>query len=517
MKIRLKKVKEARLHPALVFLILTFIVMIISSVGHFFHLETSYYAVNSVTGNIDSQTVTINSLFNRTGLQYLISNLLTNFTSFVPLGTLIVGLMGIGVAYKSGFLDTLFSMIAKNSPRKLITFLIVLLGVIFSIFYDVGYVILIPLAAILFLNLGRHPSAGICAAFAGITFGYGASIVANGLDAILLEYTQSAVTILDSTYDISVSSNLIFMIVSTFLIAYVGMIVTEKFIIPKLGKYHFSAEEQEVIEREPTSKEKKGVLIALLFLTVLILILIYCITPGLPFSGLLLYLKDDLYIEQLFGSNSYFYQGVVCIFSVLLMIAGLIYGLRVKTIHNNRDFVDGMNYYLKDLSSILVLVFFAAQFVLIFKQTNIGVFIVVSLSNFLNGLQLTGLSLVLIVFFVVMLCSVFVPTASTKWAILSPVVVPMFMQSSLTPEFAQAVFRAADSSVKGITPFFTYFVILIGFLQIYNKRKDDVITITDAMSLMIPYTIAFSVLWLFIVVCFYILGLPIGIGVSSVI
>ena len=233
MKIKLKRVKEARLHPALVFLILTFIVMIISSVGHFFQIEASYYTVNSVTGNIDSQVVTINSLFNRTGLQYLISNLLSNFTSFVPLGTLIVGLMGIGVAYRSGFLDTLFSMIAKKSPRKFITFLVVLFGVIFSIFYDVGYVILIPLAAILFLNLGRHPSAGICAAFAGITFGYGASIVANGLDATIIEYTESATKVLDSTYNISVNCNLYFMIASTLLIAYAGMIVTEKFIIPK--------------------------------------------------------------------------------------------------------------------------------------------------------------------------------------------------------------------------------------------------------------------------------------------
>lgn len=516
MRIKLKKVKNVRLHPALVFLILTLIVMVISSVGHFFNLETSYYTVNSATGNIDSQVVTINSLFNRTGLQYLISNLLTNFTSFIPLGTLIVGLMGIGVAYKSGFLDTLFSMIAKNSPRKFITFLIVLLGVIFSMFYDVGYVILIPLAAILFLNLGRHPSAGICAAFAGITFGYGANIVANGLDATLMEYTESATRILDSSYNITVNSNLIFMIVSTFLIAYVGMIVTEKFVIPKLGRYNFSEEEKEIIKREPTIKEKKGVLVSLLFLTIVILILIYCITPGLPFSGLLLYLKDDLYIEQLFGGNSYFYQGVVCIFSVLLMIAGLIYGLRVKTIKNNRDFVDGMNYYLKDLSSILVLIFFAAQFVLIFKQTNIGVFIVVSLSELLDSLQITGFALVIVVFLVAMICSIFVPVASTKWAILSPIVVPMFMQSSLTPEFSQAVFRAADSSVKGITPMFTYFVILIGFLQIYNKKKDDIVTITDAMGLMIPYTIAFSVLWLIIVICFYILGLPIGIGVSSV-
>ena len=193
------------------------------------------------------------------------------------------------------------------------------------------------------------------------------------------------------------------------------------------------------------------------------------------------------------------------------MFSGRIYGIRVGSIDDNRDFVDGMSYYLKDVASLLVLIFFASQFCLIFKETNIGLFIVASFSELLNGMQLSGLSLVVITFLVVAISSFFVPMASTKWAMLSPVIVPMFMQASMTPEFAMAVFRAADSSVKGVTPIFSYFVILIGFLHIYNKRKNDVITITDAMSLMVPYTIAFTVLWFIIILAFYIMGIPIGI------
>ena len=194
------------------------------------------------------------------------------------------------------------------------------------------------------------------------------------------------------------------------------------------------------------------------------------------------------------------------------MLAGLVYGLRVKTFKNNRDFVDGMNYYLKDLSSLLVLIFFAAQLCLIFKQTNLGVFVVASLTNWVSDLQLTGIVLVLVTFFLTLVSTLLVPVSSTKWAIITPIIVPMFMQSSLTPEFAQAVFRAADSSVKGITPLFTYFVILIGFLQIYNKKKDDPVTISRAISLMTPYTVAFTVLWLAIIIIFYTLGIPIGIA-----
>ena len=507
---RISKIKRVKLHPALVFLLLTFIVMIISSIGGILNLESSYYTVNAISGELETQVVNINNLFNRTGLQYLISNLLTNFTNFAPIGTFILGLMGVGVAYKSGFLNTLNKMIAKYAPRKFLTFLVVFLGVLFSMFYDVGYVILIPMAAILFRDLGRHPSAGICAAFAGITFGYGANIVANSLDSTLLAYTKTATTILDPTYKVATNGNIIFMIVSTFLISYVGMIITEKVIIPKLGKYTFEEEEKEEIKREPTSKEKKGVIISILSIILVLIPLIYCIIPGLPFSGLLLYLKDSNYVDQLFGSNSYFYKGSVSIFSCLLMLAGLVYGLRVKTIKNNRDFVDGMNYYLKDLSSLLVLIFFAAQFCLIFKQTNLGVFIVSYITNKIAGLELTGIVLVLITFLISLISSLLVPASSTKWAILSPIIVPMFMQSNLTPEFSQAVFRAADSSVRGITPLFTYFVILIGFLQIYNKKKDDTVTISKAVSLMTPYTIAFTFLWLAIVIVFYFLGISIG-------
>ena len=302
------------------------------------------------------------------------------------------------------------------------------------------------------------------------------------------------------------------MLVSTLLVAYIGTIITERVIIPKLGKYNFEEEEIENRKQEPTKTEIKGLIIAIISVVAILLPIIYCIIPGLPFSGLLLYLKDSGYVNQLFGSNSYFYKGSVFIFSFLLMLAGLVYGLRVKTFKNNRDFVDGMNYYLKDLSSLLVLIFFAAQLCLIFKQTNLGVFVVASLTNWVSDLQLTGIVLVLVTFFLTLVSTLLVPVASTKWAIITPIIVPMFMQSSLTPEFAQAVFRAADSSVKGITPLFTYFVILIGFLQIYNKKKDDPVTISRAISLMTPYTVAFTVLWLAIIIIFYTLGIPIGIA-----
>ena len=505
------KKKKIRLHPALVFLILTLVIMIISSIGSILNLEASYYVVNEATGDLTTQVVTINNLFNRTGLQYLISNMINNFLSFAPLGNLIVGLLGIGVAYKSGFLNSLFKMIGEKVPRKFLTFIVVFLGIIFSMFYEVGYVILIPLAAILFMNLGRHPSAGICAAFSGITFGYGANAIVNRLDSVLLDYSNKATSILDSAYNVNLYGNVIFTIVSAFLLSYAGMIVTERFIIPKLGKYYFDEEEPSQ-DGEVSKRERKGVIISLLATFFASLLLIYCIIKGLPFSGLLLDLSQSRYVDMLFGEGSYFYQGSVMIFSFMLIFSSLIYGIRVKSIDDNRDLVDGMSYYLKDVASLLVLIFFAAQFCLIFKETNMGIFIVASLSELLNGMQLSGLSLVVITFVIVAISTFFVPMASTKWAMLSPIIVPMFMQASMTPEFAEAVFRAADSSMKGITPLFSYFVILIGYLHIYNKRKNDVITITDAMSLMIPYAIAFTILWLVIILAFYIIGIPIGIG-----
>ena len=202
------KKKKFKLHPALIFLILTIAVMIFSSLGSLFNLESSYYVVNEVTGDLTTQAVNIHNLFNRTGLQYLISNMLNNFISFAPLGNLIIGLLGVGVGYKSGFLNSLFKVIGEKVPRKILTFLVVLLGVIFSMFYEVGYVILIPLAAILFMNLGRHPSAGICAAFSGITFGYGGNVIVNRLDSMLTSYSNKAASILDSSYNVNIYGNI---------------------------------------------------------------------------------------------------------------------------------------------------------------------------------------------------------------------------------------------------------------------------------------------------------------------
>lgn len=505
------KKSKFRLHPALVFLLLTILIMIVSCVGGIFNLEANYYVVNENTGDLTTQVVTINNLFNRTGIQYLISSMMNNFLEFAPLGNLIVGLLGIGVAYKSGFLNSLFKMIGEKIPRKILTFITVFLGIILSMISEVGYVILIPLAAILFMNLGRHPSAGICAAFSGITFGSGANFIINRLDSVLYEYTGKATTILDSSYNVNLYGNVIFCIVSTILLAYVGMIITERFIIPKLGKYYFDEEEPSQ-DTVVAKKERKGVIISLIATFVITVILVYCLLRGLPFSGLLLDLRQSKYVDMLFGETSYFYQGSVTIFSFMLMFSSIIYGIRVKTIDDNRDIVDGMSYYLKDVASLLVLIFFAAQFCLIFKETNIGLFIVASFSELLNGMQLSGIVLVILTFLIVAVSTFFVPAASTKWAMLSPIVVPMFMQSSMTPEFAEAVFRAADASMKGLTPMFTYFVILIGFLHIYNKRKNDVISITDAMSLMIPYTIAFTIVWIVIILAFYIIGIPIGIG-----
>ena len=504
------KKKKIKLHPALVFLILTIVIMIISVIGSLLNLEASYFVVNESTGDLTSRVVTINNLFNRTGLQYLISNMLNNFLNFAPLGNLIIGLIGVGVGYKSGFLNTLFKVIGEKIPRKGLTFIVVLLGIVFSTVYEVGYVILIPIAAILFMNLGRHPSAGICASFAGITFGYGANAVVNRLDSILVSYSNKAALILDSSYNVNIYGNVIFTIISTIILAYVGMITTERFIIPKLGKYYFDAEEPSQ-NTEVTKREKKGLVISLVASFVVLVILIYCLVRGLPFSGLLLDLKQSRYVDMLFGNESYFYKGAVTIFSFLLIFSSVIYGIRTKTIKNNRDIVDSMSYYLRDVASILVLIFFAAQFCLIFKQTNMGLFVVASLSELLNSMELSGLSLVVITFLIVAVSSFFVPMASTKWAMLSPTIVPMFMQASMTPEFAEAVFRAADSSTKGLTPLFSYFVILIGFLHIYNKRKNDVITITDAMSLMAPYTIAFMIVWFILILAFYIMGIPIGI------
>ena len=523
------KYKRRALHPITTFILLTFAVMIISSLLSLFGVQATYSRINA-SNELENVVVSVEGLFNFNGLKYLISNAAKNFVSFAPLSTLLIGLIGVSVAHASGLIDTFIKRVTLKINNKTLTFIIIFIATISSIINEVGYVILIPLAALIFLANGRNPLLGITAAFCGVAFGYGVTLFAGSMEINLVEYTEKASHLVDATFHVSLLSNLIAIIVSSIVISIVGTIIIENVVSKKIGKYKVSHEdvdsetkeikiqdvkvvEQEKLEEE--AREKKGLKNALITFIVFVLIFAYMLIPNLPGSGLLLDMNETTYINQLFGENAYFQEGFTFLISILFLAVGIAYTIGAKTIKSDKELIDKASFYLKDIGQLCVLTFFAAQFIAIFKKSNIGTVVVALISGLIRSLPFSGLPLIITVLILISISGFFVTTQTAKWSIFAPTVVPLLMQNNISPQFAQFVFRVGDSMAKGFTPLLAYFVIYLGYLNIYNTEKDP-ITIQKAIKYIQPYYFIIGITWILIVALIYIMGLPIGPGVSSV-
>ena len=377
---------------------------------------------------------------------------------------------------------------------------------------------------------GRNPLTGIVTAFCGVAFGAGVSIFVGSTEVALMDYTSIAASIIDSNTHISLTCNLIFIIVASIIMTIVGTIVIEKIISPRLGKYKvredlskteelriidLEEEEQHKIERE--KRQKKGLKYALITFIIVILIFIYMLIPNLPNSGMLLDMKESTYLGQVFGENSYFQDGFTYMMSLLFLFIGIAYGIGAKTVKNDKEIIEKTGAYFSKIGTILVLIFVVSQFIAIFKKTNIGVIITAWLANLIEYLEFSGIPLIILVLIAIALSNIFLTTPGAKWAIFSPVVVPMFMQSNISAQFAQLVMRAGDSMTNGITPLLACFVIYLGYLNIYNFDKEKPITIRRSIKLVLPYFAIICATWILLVIGWYILGIPIGPGVSPTI
>ena len=523
-KIRYKK---REIHPITMFILLTLAVMVFSSILSLFKIQASYSRINAAN-QLENDVVSVVGLCNIEGIKSVISDAAKNFASFAPLTTLLVALIGLSVAHASGFIDTFIKRVTLRINNKTLTFLLIFVATISSIINEVGYVILIPLAALVFLANGRNPLLGITAAFCGVAFGYGVTIFAGSMESNLLNYTQQAAYLVDANYHVALLSNLIAIIISTVVVSLVGTFIIENVVSKKVGRYHLYTEEQigetkEIrlsdVEIEQQKKleeemnEKKGLKNAYITFFVFLLLFAYMIIPNLPGSGLLLDMNEKIYINQLFGGNAYFQEGFTVLVSLLFLSMGIAYAIGAKTIKSDKELIDKASHYLKDVGHLCVLIFFASQFIAIYKKTNIGTVIVAFISGIIRDLPFGGLPLIITVLVLISISGLFVTTQSSKWAIFAPVVVPLFMQNNITPQFSQFIFRAADSMAKGFTPLLAYFVIYIGYLNIYNTEKDP-ITIKKALGFIKPYYFIIGITWILIVALIYIMGISIGPGVT---
>ena len=525
-----KKKKKIKLHPTTSFIILIFATIILSALS-LFNVSASYDSINIKTGELEQTIVTVNNMLSYDGIKTIISNALTNFVSFTTVSTLIVTLIGVAVAEETGLIQTFLKRKLSKINPKIITFLLFLLAVFSSIVNEVGYAVLIPLGALLFLFNGRNPLVGIATAFAGVAFGYSVSFFIGATDMSLIPYTISAANLIDENFYVRMTSNLFIMIFSCIAISIVGTIITEKFIVKKIGRYvsktkddldqtkeieylDLQYEEQKKIKEEV--KEKRGLKYALITAIVIALIFIYSIIPGLPLSGILLDQTQESYAYQLFGDNSYLEAGFTYMLSLFLIITGIAYAIGAKSIKNDQELMQKLSNRLSSLGILLVMIFFASQFVAIFRETNIGTIIIAWLTNIIKLIPLSGILLVLVAIVVIAVSNLFLPSTISKWMIIAPVLVPAMMQMNLSPQYSQFVFRAAESMTNGITPLLPYFVVYLGYLNIYNREEKKVYTIKDGIKLMMPYMIALSIVWIAIILLWYLVGLPLGPGTYPV-
>lgn len=520
------RLKKFNIHPVGTLILLIIGTLFLSWILSILEVQVLYDEINFSTLEVESKLISVENMLNFRGLKFMISNAAKNFAGFAPLSNLLIGLIGLSVAYATGFIDAFTKRITLNINNKMLTFIIILLGTISSLINDVGYTILIPISAIVFSANKRSPILGIIAAYCGVAFGYGTTIFVGSMEVSLIPDTTAAARLIDSLYHIELTSNLIIMIVTTFITSIVGTFVVEKIIAPKVSGYKtkeadYATKEINITEIKETeqnkleidAKERRGLRKSFIVAIIFLLCFIYMLIPSLPFSGLLLDLNAKTYLKQAFGANSYFQDGFTYMISLFFIVVGLVYGFYAKTIKNDKDLVSKITAYFNNIGSLIVLLFFASQFIAIFKKTNIGTVIVALSTKLISQLSFSGIPLIICVLLLIGVCNLFVTTPIGKWGILAPVVVPLMMKSNISPQFSQFIFRGGDSLTKGITPLLAYFAIYVGYLNMYNTDKGS-ISIKKAISYIMPYCIIITVTWILIIVGWYVLGAPIGIGVS---
>lgn len=499
------------LHPVMVLLLLCFITIIISGVLSFFNVQATYNRVSTITGDYVVTTEAVTSLFNLSGLKYIFTTTVANFANFVVLSHLIIILLGIGIMVKSGFLKTVITMLTKKAKKTSVTYVWILICIIASIIGDLAYIIFIPLGALLFLYGKRNPFLGIVTTFASLTCGSALSIFLTSIDSSLLDYTLINAYIFDSNYIISSFGYILIMIVSIVLLSLLLASITENYMAKKMPKYDFPEEDIED-DLVITKKKMRGLIYSLSAGTIYLLIFIYNIIPGLPFSGKLLDYSQDLYIDKLFSYDSFFSNGFVFIVAVLFVLLGLFYGIGAKTIKNNKEFIDSLGYSLNGIGKVLVMIFAAATFINIFKESNIGNVLAASLANLANNSNFSGFPISILLFLVTIITTLLLPSPISGWSVLSSTV-PTLMQAGVSPEFAQLIFRFGNAVAIGLTPIFAYFIVYMAFLGNYNQ-SDKPITLKRAISYQLPYALMTAALFLAILMVWYVVGMPLGVGTS---
>jgi aminobenzoyl-glutamate transport protein len=483
----------------IIFVVLDLLVILLSWIGAIFGWSTTHPGTGKV--------VNVFNLLSPEGLQYMFCNMYQNFSAFAPFAIAMPLFLAVGIMDKSGLMEALFVGLGSKVNARLLTVIIVFVGIMSNLMSDAGFVILPPLAAMLFMSVGRNPILGICCAYTACGCGLAANLLIGISDARISATSQAAAQIIDPAMVVLPTANWYFIAAGAIVLTIVSALVTDKILEPRMPRTGDWSNEDSGVKRidlasyHATPIQKKGMIAA----GVSVLILVAIVLIGVLPAGGFFRNQDG---KSIFGVQATQLGSIVTAIIFFIAVPGIVYGKVVGTVPDGKALGASMSKGVTDIAPFIVLCFFAGQFTAWFTKSNLGTIISVNGADFLRSIGLDGLPLMICLIILVSIINLFLPSANAKWALLAPIFVPMFMLLGFHPALTQMVYRVGDSIANSITPLMAYFALLLGLVKQYDKKAG----LGTVMSLLIPYTLFYAIGWIGLFIVWFLLKLPFGPG-----
>ncbi|CAB0150324.1 p-aminobenzoyl-glutamate transport protein [Pseudidiomarina piscicola] len=489
---KVEKVGNKLPDPAVMFFGLLVIVWVFS----FLLSGVQFDAVHPLTG----EDVEVNNLLSGAAMADFLANMVNTFMSFAPLGVVLVAMLGVGVAERSGFINVAIKLMLNVTPKLMLTPVLILIAIVSHTAVDAGYVLVIPLGGVIFYAAGRHPLAGIAAAFAGVSGGFSANFVPSAIDPLIQGFTESSAQILDPSIQLNPLNNYYFTAMSSVIVVLVGWYLTDRVIEPRLSNTPIDGDQEDMPALDDvTPRDRKAFYLGVLTMVLGLVALFFAAnaenTPLADSTG------------ELASFSAPLMQMIVPLIFLLFILPGIVHGYVSGNFASSQDVIGAMTKSMEDMAYYMVMAFFCALFIKAFGDSNLGILLSVKGATFLSSLQLSGGVTMVGIILLVAFINLFVGSASAKWALISPIFVPMLMQLGYSPDLTQAAYRVGDSTSNIITPLLPYFPLVVLYCQRYVKGTG----IGSLVALMLPFTVSLLVLWSAFLVIYWMLGIPLGI------
>ncbi len=450
---------------------------------------------------VKEEFIPIRSLLDADGIRFFFTSFVSNFAGFAVVAVTLVAMAGVGVAEQAGMMAALIRKLVAVAPRQLIAFILILVGVLSSVASDAGYLILIPLGAAAFMTLGRHPLAGMAAAFAGVGAVFGVNMLITPVDSMLTEITNEAIG-LTGGEPITVTANYYFAVVSTLVLAGVAMFITQRIVEPRLGPYDPTEGDPDALAAEAVDPdaEARGLKYAFYgLLGIGGLIALLSLPPGAP-------LRDPV-TGALVGPTP-FMNSLIFLISLIFLVCGIFYGRGAKTLQGSEGVINAVTKTFSGLSGLIFMLLMISQFIAYFNYTNMPRVAAVKMAGVLESASVGALPLLLAMIVVIVVLNFILPGVVPKWAIFAPVFIPIFTRLDVAPQTVLAAYRVGDSPTNVLTPLMVYLPFIVVVAQRYQKKAG----LGTVVALMLPYAVGILLVWLVLFAAWFMLGIPLGPG-----